>query len=65
MNKSYEEWWRIHNLAATEYINSEWSREHLFGVTKKRKKLFSQVMGSVLDVAGIFHSITALPAKAN
>ena len=50
MNKSYEEWRRIHNRAARDYINSEWSRENLMGVAKKRKKLISQASGDVLDV---------------
>lgn len=50
INKSYEEWRRIHNRAARDYINSEWSRENLFGVAKQRKKLFSRATGSVLDV---------------
>ena len=50
LNKSYEEWRRIHNRAARDYINSEWSREVLFGVAKKRKKLFAQATGRVLDV---------------
>jgi ubiquinone/menaquinone biosynthesis C-methylase UbiE len=50
LNKSYEEWRRIHNRAARDYINSEWSREILFGVAKKRKTLFSQAAGKVLDV---------------
>ena len=50
LNKSYDEWLRIHNRAARDYINSEWSREIFFGVAKKRKKLFSQATGKVLDV---------------
>jgi ubiquinone/menaquinone biosynthesis C-methylase UbiE len=50
LNKSYDEWRRIHNRAARDYINSEWSREVLFGVAKKRRKLFSLAMGKVLDV---------------
>jgi ubiquinone/menaquinone biosynthesis C-methylase UbiE len=50
LNKSYEEWRRIHNRAARDYINSEWSREVFFGVAKKRKKLFAQATGKVLDV---------------
>jgi len=49
-NKSHDEWLRIHNRAAGDYINSEWSREVLLGVAKKRKKLFSQAAGRVLDV---------------
>jgi ubiquinone/menaquinone biosynthesis C-methylase UbiE len=50
LNKSYDEWRRIHNRAARDYINSEWSREVFLGVAKKRKKLFSQATGHVLDV---------------
>src|ERR1043166_8190459 len=50
LNKSYEEWRGIHNRAASAYINSEWSRESLLGVAKKRQKLFSQARGKVLDV---------------
>ena len=49
-NKSYEEWLGIHNRAAWDYIRSEWSREVLFGVGRKRKELFSQAHGNVLDV---------------
>lgn len=49
-NKSQKEWLEIHNRAAWDYINSEWSREVLFGVAAKRKKLFSQATGHVLDV---------------
>lgn len=49
-NKSYKEWLGIHNRAARDYINSEWSREVLFGVAKKRKSLFSKATGNVLDV---------------
>lgn len=49
-NKSYEEWVRIHNRAARDYINSEWSREVLLGVGKKRKELFAGATGKVLDV---------------
>ena len=51
LNRSYEEWPRIHNRAARDYVSSEWSREVLFGVAKKRKKLFSQAMREVLDVS--------------
>ncbi len=51
INKSYEEWRRIHNRAAKTYIDSEWSRENLFGVAKIRRRLLSQASGSVLDVA--------------
>jgi ubiquinone/menaquinone biosynthesis C-methylase UbiE len=49
-NKSQKEWLEIHNHAAWDYINSEWSREVLFGVAAKRKKLFPQATGQVLDV---------------
>lgn len=49
-NKSHAEWLKIHNRAAWDYINSEWSREVLLGVRKKRKNLFSPVTGNVLDV---------------
>lgn len=49
-NKSYEEWRNIHNRAARDYINSEWTREVLFGLAKKRRELFSQATGRVLDV---------------
>jgi ubiquinone/menaquinone biosynthesis C-methylase UbiE len=49
-NKSYDEWLGIHNRAARDYINSEWSREVLFGVARKRKALFSRATGDVLDV---------------
>ena len=49
-NKSHDEWLRIHNCAASVYINSEWSREVLFGVGKKRKALFARATGNVLDV---------------
>ena len=49
-NKSYKEWLGIHNRAARDYINSEWSREVFFGVAKKRKTLFSRAKGKVLDV---------------
>ena len=50
LNKSYNEWLRIHNRAARDYINSEWSREVFFGVAKKRKALFALAKGKVLDV---------------
>jgi ubiquinone/menaquinone biosynthesis C-methylase UbiE len=50
ISKSYEEWRRIHTRAARDYINSEWTRGKLIGVAKKRKKLFSQATGSMLDV---------------
>ncbi len=50
LNKSYDEWLRIHNRAAQAYINSEWSREVIFGVGKKRKELFAGATGKVLDV---------------
>jgi ubiquinone/menaquinone biosynthesis C-methylase UbiE len=49
-NKSYNEWLGIHNRAARDYINSEWSREVVFGVAKKRKTLFAKAKGNVLDV---------------
>ena len=49
-NKTRNDWLRIHNRAAREYINSEWSREILFGVAKQRKKLFARASGDVLDV---------------
>ena len=47
---SRNDWLKLHNRAARDYINSEWSREVLFGVAKKRRKLFSQPTGKVLDV---------------
>lgn len=50
VNKTRTEWLEIHNRAARMYINSEWSREFLFGVAKKRRKLFAQAVGDVLDV---------------
>jgi len=49
-DKSYNEWLGIHNRAAKDYINSEWSREVFLGVAKKRKSLFSKAKGNVLDV---------------
>jgi ubiquinone/menaquinone biosynthesis C-methylase UbiE len=49
-HKSYNEWLGIHNRAARDYINSEWSREVFLGVAKKRKTLFSKATGNVLDV---------------
>ena len=49
-HKSQKEWLEIHNRAARDYINSEWSREVLMGVGRKRKNLFSQASGHVLDV---------------
>src|SRR5512147_1274796 len=49
-NKSYNEWVHIHNRAARDYINSEWSREVVFGVGRKRKELFALATGNVLDV---------------
>jgi ubiquinone/menaquinone biosynthesis C-methylase UbiE len=49
-NKTRKEWLEIHNRAAGLYINSEWSREILLGVAKKRRKLFEQAVGNVLDV---------------
>jgi len=50
VNKTQKEWLEIHNRAAWVYINSEWSRENLFGVAKARRKLFAQALGNVLDV---------------
>lgn len=50
INKTQKEWLEIHNRAAGLYINSEWSREVLFGVAKKRRRLFTQAVGNVLDV---------------
>lgn len=49
-NYSRNAWLRLHNRAARDYINSEWSREVLLGVAKKRKRLFAQATGNVLDV---------------
>jgi ubiquinone/menaquinone biosynthesis C-methylase UbiE len=49
-NMTRNDWLKIHNRAARDYINSEWSREVLFGVAKQRKKLFAQASGDVLDV---------------
>ena len=49
-DRSRDDWLQIHNRAARDYINSEWSREILFGVAKQRKKLFAQASGDVLDV---------------
>jgi hypothetical protein len=49
-NKSYNEWLSIHNRAARDYMNSEWSTEVFLGVAKKRKALFSKATGNVLDV---------------
>jgi len=49
-NYSRNDWLRLHNRAAHDYINSEWSREVLFWVAKKRKQLFAQATGAVLDV---------------
>jgi len=49
-NYSRNDWLKLHNRAARDYINSEWSREVLFGVAKTRKRLFSQATGNVLDV---------------
>ncbi len=47
---SRSDWLKIHNRAARDYINSEWSREVIFGVGKMRKDLFVQAYGDVLDV---------------
>jgi len=47
---SRNDWLKLHNRAARDYIHSEWSREVLFGVAKKRKKLFALATGHVLDV---------------
>jgi ubiquinone/menaquinone biosynthesis C-methylase UbiE len=49
-NYSRNDWLKLHNRAARDYINSEWSREVVFGVARKRKKLFAQATGNVLDV---------------
>jgi ubiquinone/menaquinone biosynthesis C-methylase UbiE len=49
-NLTRDDWLKIHNRAARDYINSEWSREILFGVAKQRKKLFANATGDVLDV---------------
>lgn len=47
---SRSDWLRIHNRAARDYINSEWSREVLLGVRNMRRKLFAQASGDILDV---------------
>lgn len=49
-NMTRNEWLKIHNQAARNYINSEWPREVLLGVAKQRRKLFAQASGDVLDV---------------
>jgi ubiquinone/menaquinone biosynthesis C-methylase UbiE len=49
-NYSRNDWLGLHNRAARDYINSEWSREVLLGVRRKRKALFSHATGRVLDV---------------
>jgi len=49
-NMTRNDWLKIHNRAARDYINSEWSREILLGVAKQRRKLFAQASGDVLDV---------------
>jgi ubiquinone/menaquinone biosynthesis C-methylase UbiE len=49
-NMTRNDWLKIHNRAAIDYINSEWSREVMFGVAKQRRKLFAQAAGDVLDV---------------
>jgi ubiquinone/menaquinone biosynthesis C-methylase UbiE len=49
-NMTRNDWLKIHNRAARDYINSEWSREVLLGVAKQRKKLFAQATGDVFDV---------------
>ncbi len=49
-NYSRNDWLALHNRAARSYIDSEWSREVLLGVGRKRKALFSQAVGNVLDV---------------
>ena len=49
-NLSRNDWLNIHNRAARDYINSEWSREVLLGVARHRKKLFANATGDVLDV---------------
>lgn len=48
-DKSRSDWLQIHNRAARDYINSEWSREVLLGVAQQRKKLLAQASGAVLD----------------
>jgi len=48
---SLNEWRRIHDGAARGYKAEEWSRESLLGVKNRRKKLFSQASGRMLDVA--------------
>src|SRR6266542_2914514 len=49
-NITRNDWLKIHNRAARDYINSEWSREVLLGVAKERKALFAQASGDVVDV---------------
>ena len=49
-NITRNEWLKIHNHAARNYINSQWSREVLLGMGSQRKKLFAQASGDVLDV---------------
>ena len=51
VNISCNDWQRIHNRAARDYKISEWSREVLFGMRTRRKRLFSHASGDVLDVA--------------
>ncbi len=48
-NKTRNDWLQIHNRAARDYINSEWSREVLLGIGRQRRKLLAQVVGDVLD----------------
>lgn len=49
-NKTRNDWLKIHNRAARDYINSEWSREVVLGMAKQRKRLLEQASGDVLDV---------------
>jgi ubiquinone/menaquinone biosynthesis C-methylase UbiE len=48
---SRSDWKRIHNAAAHDYKISEWSREVVFGIRARRKRLFDRATGNVLDVA--------------
>jgi ubiquinone/menaquinone biosynthesis C-methylase UbiE len=47
---SRSDWKKIHDRAAADYINSEWTREVLLGVGRQRRKLFARATGDVLDV---------------
>jgi ubiquinone/menaquinone biosynthesis C-methylase UbiE len=49
-DRSRGDWLQIHNRAARDYINSEWSREFLLGMARQRKKLLANARGAVLDV---------------